>query len=207
MKKNNSAAMAVLTVLIVVGCFVFIWKFILPDYTIKQQQIAQGNIDIENAQAKFDSLNKTKVTLGQLGDLVNQMLVAVPSDKDAPNLITELEAIAAKNNTTIPSINIASVSGPTALTVSTTASGASSVGVSFAVCGSFDDMHSMMAALENDLRFMDIQNVTLTQEAADSSSGSTGGDSCAGKLSTAVQLQAFERTSASAASASVTPGT
>lgn len=194
MKKNNSAFMAVLTVMIVIGCFVFTWKFILPGYTQKQQEIAQIDLEIKNAQAKYDSLTETKAALSQLGDLVNQMLVAVPSDKDTPNLITELEAIAAKNDATIPSISIADSSSSESATsaASGVASSSNAITVSFAVCGSFDGMHTMISSLESDLRFMNVQSITLTQEAA-SSSPVSGSDTCSGKLSLAIQLLAYKR--------------
>jgi Tfp pilus assembly protein PilO len=186
MKKNNSGLMAALTFLIVVASFIFTWRFVIPDYTSKKQAIAQTDLEITNEQAKFDSLNTTKASLNQLGDLVNQMLVAVPSDKDAPNLITELEAIASKHNTTIPSINIVD----SASAAGTASSSSSPVTISFAVCGAFDDMHTLVSALESDLRFMNIQNITLTQQAA-GSAGDTS--SCSGKLSLSLQLQAFKR--------------
>ena len=200
MKKNNSALSAFLCVLIVVASFVFTWKFILPDYTLKQQEITQTNQDISIAQAKYNSLNQTKTSLNQLGDLVNQMLVAVPSDKDTPNLISELEAVAAKNSMTIPSINIAAApaSGSTTTTTTTTLAGVpNSEKVSIAVCGSFASVHALISSLETDLRFMDVESVTLTQEAADSGSG---GDSCADQTALSIQLKVYERTSASSAS-------
>lgn len=162
MKRSNAGAQLILVFLIITASFVVSWKLIIPKYQASKQQSDQLDVDIENAKNKLDSLNTARTSLAGLGDIVNQMLVAVPSDKDSPNLITELEAIANTYSVTIPSIQISdATSSDTAVTSAPVASN-NKISVSFSTYGTYENLNLFVSAIEKDVRFMNVDSISYT---------------------------------------------
>jgi Tfp pilus assembly protein PilO len=199
MKRSNSSIFyGGITVLIVVASFLYSWKFIIPKYRDNRAESLSIDTKIANANKKLESLKKAQTALVQLGDIPKQLSVAVPQDKDMPNLITELEAVAAKYKIIIPTISITDGSGSTtASATSTAAAGTSSSGntvtIAFAVPGSFDDINGLISDLEKDIRFMNIKSVSIS-----STQSQTGGSS----MSVALQIEAYKRGSAASSATS-----
>lgn len=193
MEKNNKFYGFMIFVL-VAASFVFCWKSVIPKYQENKKQTAQLEQDIKTAKIKLESLKTTKADIDMMGDVVNQMLISVPGDKDTPNLITELETIATQNKTYIPSIQISDGASSSTTTVSSSSSTVSSnqVSIAFSVDGTFTNLNAMMTALENDIRFMNINAVTLSNSSTNASED---------KLSMSVQLTAFKRATSSVAAA------
>ena len=204
MHKSNASFANAIALIVVAAAFVISWKFIIPTYQTNQKQDAQLDVDIQYAKAKLSSLDTTRTSLAKLGDTFNKMLVAVPADKDAPNLITELEVIAKANSLVIPAIQIgnaktAAAVGADGLPVASTDT---KVDFSFAVEGSYDNLSKMIAALENDIRFMNISSMALSKVQTEDGSSSD-------KMSLTVQLKAYrfiDNSLASVANASLLTG-
>lgn len=199
-KANNSSFWGAMAFLITVASFVVAWKFIIPSYQENQQQSAQLDVDIKYAKAKLNSLNTTKASLSKLGDTVNKILVSIPADKDAPNLISELEVIANTYSVTIPTIQISDAASPTDAASGLATTGTNNkVGVAFTVNGSYDNLSQMISALENDIRFMNITSMSLGK--VQTKDGSSSDD-----MTLTVQLSAYKflDTSLSTASGSNT---
>ncbi len=192
MKKSNSAFYAGVTFLIVVASFLYSWKFIIPKYHENQIASTQLDSEISGADKQLESLKKAQSTLTQLGDIPHQLTLAVPEDKDMPNLITELEAVAAKYNIILPAIAVSDGSGASADaaagTVSTVAG--NTISFSFSLPGSFDDLHGLIGAFEKDIRFMNIKSVSIS-----TSTDSKGASS----LSVSMQIEAYKRGASAAA--------
>lgn len=189
MKKNNYSSFVVLVLLIVAASFYFSWQFILPNYKQNRLELAKTNMEIDSAKEKLDSLKTAQSSLNSLGNMVDQMFVAVPKDADESNLITELEAIATKCQTYIPSIQIgtnsSSSSDSSANSFTDTASAGSSnvIPISFSVNGSYENLNQFVTDVEKDVRFMDIK--TLSLSVSD------------GKASLSMQINSFKRPSTS----------
>ena len=191
-KKTNTALFAAIAVLIVLGSFYYTWKMIIPKYTQDRAESASLDTSIADANKKLDSLKKAQTTLNQLGDIPTQLSVAVPEGKDMPNLITELEAIATKNGMILPTISVSD--GTSATPASGTAPVAStstgnSITISIATPGSFESITSLIADLEKDIRFMNIQSVSIS---------STTDDKGVQTMSVALQIEAYKRGAAAA---------
>jgi Tfp pilus assembly protein PilO len=189
-KKSNSTFYGGVTVLIVICSFIYSWKFLVPKYNTQKAEIKVVEDELKMATNKLESIKTTKVTLESLKPITNQLFIAVPGDKDSPNLITELEALALKNKIVIPSIQIAEGSiansgGETA----TASSGANAVSISFAVSGSFENLNSLIVSIEKDIRFMNIKSFSFSANEKDSN-----------QMSLTLQIEAYRR-SASAATA------
>ena len=165
MQRNNSGFYAMAAVLLTAASFLYAWKFVVPDYQKNLEGIERTNKEIDLAKVKLESLQKTKNSLNQLGDVVDKLFLAVPADKDAPNLITELEAIATKYDTIIPSIEANDSTGlanPSAgNTAVSPAPSSNAIMVSFSVQGSFENLNKMISTLENDIRFTNIKSLTF----------------------------------------------
>lgn len=169
MKDDNSENYLVITALIVVlAAFIFCWKFAVPRYKEHKQQLETAKIELETASKKLEALKNAKTTLSTLGDITDKMLVAIPEDPDIPNLISELEAIAIRNRSYIPSIEVSPADEVN-----------KSIEVAFSVTGGFADLHNFISSLEDDVRFINIKNLTV------SSSGST--------MTLSVSLDAYYR--------------
>lgn len=192
MKRSNNVINIFIAVIIAAGSFAYSWKFILPDYQKNEQKLATTTAEIKNAKTKLESLKTAQGSLSDLGDLVNQMLIAVPADKDTPNLITELEAVTAKYKIALPTIQITDGAAGSATTAAASSSSIGSVSVSFSVNGSFDNIQKLIYDLEHDIRFMNVQSVSLTSASSEKSGG---------QMSMSLQLTAFKR-----ADTSLSPG-
>lgn len=168
----------ILIVLAIGVSFYLAWKVIIPKYKEDKTALARAKSEIEAAQLKIDSLDKAKIDLAELGSVVDQMLIALPKDEDTPNLIAELEALAASHQTVIPSIQITNSAGAAAAANNT-------VEVNFSVNGSFANLSGLITSLEKDIRFMSVQSATLTSSDE--------------QMSLALQLLAYKRIDAAAA--------
>jgi Tfp pilus assembly protein PilO len=144
--------------MIALASFIYCWKSIIPDYQKNQEALAKTNKEIELSKAKLESLQNTKNSLAQLGDIVDRLFISVPADKDTPNLITELEAIATKSETVIPSIQISEA----APSKDTKAPAKNAISVSFSVNGTYENLNKMITALEKDIRFTNIKSLTYS---------------------------------------------
>lgn len=183
--NNSKGFYATMAVLLTVASFIYAWKFIIPSYQKNLEAIAKTNKEIELAKAKLESLQKTKTSLDQLGDIVDRLFIAVPADKNTPDLITELEAIATKSETIIPSIQIADSSAPTAGAAPVAGAPVAlpnAIAVSFSVNGTYENLNKMITALEKDIRFTNIKSLTF------------GASDDKKTISLAVQLEVYKRT-------------
>lgn len=202
-KKTNSAFYAGITVIIVIASFLYTWKFIIPQFGVNKAKSAALDTEISSASLKLDSLKKAQTSLTQLGDIPTQLSVAVPADKDMPNLITELEAIAAKYKMILPTISVsdgsssaASTSSLGSATPASSTAPANTVSVSIAVPGSFEAFTGLISDLEKDVRFMNIKSVSIS---------STTDEKGATIMSLSLQMEAYKR-GAAATTASTAVG-
>lgn len=183
MKRSNSQFYGALAVMITIASFLFCWKFTLPSYRTSQQAIAQTEEETDQAKAKLESLKVAQKSIASLGDTVDNVLLSVPKDKDTPNLITELEALAAQYKLLLPSINISDASSAVAgnATALGTTNSSDAVSVTFgSVESDFTNIHNFIASLEKDVRFMNIEETTITNNPE------------TGKLSLSVKIKAFK---------------
>lgn len=188
MKRTNSYLSAIVAIIIAVGCFWYSLAVLVPNIQSQNAKLDQAQSNVEQADSYLQDLIRSKSSIAELGDLPSLLSLAIPGDKDTPNLITELEAVAAKHKMVIPSIQVSDSATDEA---SDTAS-SNTVDVNFTVQGSFTDVSAFVAAIEGDIRYMNIQSITMT-----SIEGSSGNSS--GSVSLSLQLQAYKRASAETA--------
>lgn len=188
MHKSNTGFYAAVAVLLIGASFLYSWKFLVPSHQKKQSEIVKTEKEIEAAKAKLNSLGTTKASLDELGPVVSKMFIAIPEDKDLPNLITEFEALAAKHETVIPGFQISDASAATVAPTTGAApvSAGNSTLVSFTVNGNFEKLNQFVSSLEKDIRFINLKSLTFST----SEDGKT--------ISLAVQLEVYHRGSNSA---------
>lgn len=170
MSRSNNYLYVAIILLLVGGSFVFTWKYTIPKYQENQSQEAQIDQEIKASKTKLESLKTSKNSLDQLGETVDQVLLAVPTDEDIPNLITEIEAIGAKNQIAIPGVQIGQggvVTGGGAGSIAST----NEITISFLAGGSFEGLTGLMSTIEKDLRFMNIDNFALNKTDKEEGSG------------------------------------
>ncbi len=158
-KSKKSAASGVLPVLLIVITFLLSWFWLVPQYKQNQADAAQVSYEVTAVKGKLESLQSAKSTLDSLGTTVDSMFVAIPDNQDTGNIITTLEAIATANSTYVPSFQIGSTTATTAASTATT--GLGTVPVSFSINGSFANLTAFIKAVENNLKFFNVQSLTI----------------------------------------------
>lgn len=163
-KSNNKLLSNAMAVILTAVIFLVSWKMILPSYADNKSKANVLKSEVDEAQNKIASIESAKVDLSGITDTINQLLVAIPEDKDEPNLISELEAIGTKNSIGIPSIEISSGASASATDTSTSLSAGTPVTVSFSVIGSADKISALTESLEKSIKFMNIKTITMTSQ-------------------------------------------
>lgn len=157
MRRNSNTYHLLLAIVVVIACFYYCSTKLAPKYREDRANLSLIQLELKAINNKKASLQNAKQSIDELGDIVDKMLVAVPQDKDAPNLIAELEAIAIKYQVQLPSVQILD----SAATADATGSD-NVIPVAFTVHGSFSDIQQFVEAIEKDIRFMNIKTLTLS---------------------------------------------
>jgi Tfp pilus assembly protein PilO len=148
--------MAVLTAVVLITT----WKVVAPGYAQEKSRKLELENEIGLAKQRLDWLDASKTELLKNKDLLDQLFVAVPKDSDAPNLISELEAIAIKNSLVIPSIGISD--GESAEGESATASASNLLAITLSVNGNFENINNFLASLEKSVKYMNVTSLTYS---------------------------------------------
>jgi Tfp pilus assembly protein PilO len=158
MRQSSNAVYSVTMILIIViGSFLYSWKVIIPKYQKNKLELTKLEQEVVSANAKLDSLRVAKQDIADLGLIFNQLFVAMPKDKDEPNTISEIEAMATLNKLTLPNIQISDTSS-----ADTTGAASSTVKIAFSVTGTFENVQKLITALQKDLKFINIKSTTLS---------------------------------------------
>lgn len=167
MNKNEmNLLFPIITLAIAVVAFLVVLKILMPKVAVDQAKVSAAESDVNMAQAKLDSISAAKNSMDRMPDIVNNLLISVPDSVDAPDLITEVAAIASANQLTIntmsPPSNKSSqaATATTAGKVSATASTSSEVAVS--VSGSFPAVNNFISGIETSIRFSKITSLTIS---------------------------------------------
>lgn len=157
-QSNNKLFYVITSILIVIACYFADYYFLIPSYKKVQSDLATAESQSTAAAAKKDSLVQSKQTLDSAGDLLNKVMIAIPSGKDTPNTISELEAIAKKNNTTIPTIQIKdTASSASSSSATPVATASNQIDISISISGAFGDLNNFITDVENDLKFFEVK--------------------------------------------------
>ncbi|MEI6498701.1 MAG: type 4a pilus biogenesis protein PilO [bacterium] len=177
MRRNNNNYHLLLALIVVSACFYYSQSKLVPKYREDKANLSLIQLELNAINNKKVSLQNSQTSIDELGDIVNKMLIAVPQDKDAPNLVAELEAIAIKYQVQLPSIQIldSATGGADGMTTESD----NVIPVAITVNGTYSDIQQFIGAVEKDIRFMNIRNLTL------SSIGNT--------VSLNLQLNAYKR--------------
>lgn len=151
-RRNSGVFFNVFAIVLSLASFYVAWKMILPQYVINKNHHSKVEAEVKAAKDKLESLRVAKRSLDNLGTIVDQMFIAIPDQKDDPNIIAELEVIAAKHNTFIPSIQVSDSQNLKS----------NAVTISFSVSGGFADMQAFITSLENNLKFFSIKSLAIS---------------------------------------------
>ena len=155
-KNNTNFFLAVLALVIAVAGIIICRQFLIPSISENLAKISAYNYDIAKVEEKLDSISTAEKSMTKLSDLVNNFLIAVPDSVDAPNLITEIETIAAQNQLALPSL-----APPSGINATSDIS-VEGMEVSMSVTGSFQNINNFISSLENSIRFLKISGLTIT---------------------------------------------
>lgn len=176
-KNDRNLVLPILTLLFAFVGFIIVYKFLMPGIAENSAKSVAHDADIALAQGKLDSLSTANTKINNLSDLVSSLLVAVPASIDSPNLIAEVETIAAENQ-----VGLSSISPPTeAISASQSAvGGQKTLSVTVATAGTFVSQENFISGIESSIRFSRITSVTMTS-------------SSSGQIAASITFQVYRR--------------
>jgi len=150
-KFSNENFQAICAILISIAALIVCWEVALPAYAKNISDRDKYQADFEAAKLKLTSVstNANKLSASGASEVVDQLKIAIPTDKDLPNLITELEAIAKNEGMFIPAPSIADGADNT-------------VTISFGISGTLEEIESFMTTIQKDLRFFNIKTINMS---------------------------------------------
>lgn len=152
-KKDTILMLPALAIILSIGAYIISVNLLLPDIFKDSAKIEAYDKDIESAQVKLSSISESESAINKLSSTVNALLLAVPDSVDSPNLITEIETIAAANGVALPNI-----SPP----VSTQTASSDGLLTNITVVGSFQGVTSFVNALETNIRYSKLQSLSIS---------------------------------------------
>jgi len=180
-KKDSNLLLPAITLIVAIAGFLISYKLLMPAIADNLAKISAYESDIGRAQEKLDSISTTEKSITKISDLVNNLLIAVPDSVNAPDLITEIETIAAQNQVVLPSITPPE---DTDSGSNTSASGSSGLTVNISISGPFQNIYNFISALESSIRFSKITTLTITSSEE-------------GNLGASIAFEVYKRPSAS----------
>jgi len=143
--------------------FLISYFYTYPQLVAKNSLIKKYDDEAIAGQSTLTSLEKTKTLLEKSQANLMDAKVAVADDKDSPNILAELERLAARYGAIIPSVQINDAATSAKVKGNSASSGIiSPVLVSFMISGSADNMKSFVKALENDLKIFNIKSMVVS---------------------------------------------
>ena len=186
MKSSSSLSSVALAIIFIIFTYILSSFYVMPKYAQSKSEIKSVEKEISDARAKMDSLDASREQLKNIDSTVKSMFIAIPEDFDEANLISEIEAIAVKNQIVLPSIaisvsspnQVATPTDPTAVAIPTISG--TPITISFNASGSFEQLSGLITALEKSIKFMNIKTLSY----------STAED---GSLELSLQVEAYSR--------------
>jgi len=161
-KEDRSLFLPVLAFLIAIIAFFVSWKILMPQIADNQAKIKAYDADIELAELKTASLSDANKKIASMSGLVNQLLVAIPEGVNSPDLIAEIETIAAVNQVLLSSIS------PPGAGEQTSDSSPDSSSTTISLSGGFTSIYNFISSLENSIRFLKITSLSISSTEVDS---------------------------------------
>lgn len=160
-KEDRSLFLPVLALLIAIIAFFVSWKMLMPQIADNQAKIKAYDADIELAELKTASLSDANKKIASMSGLVNQLLVAIPEGVNSPDLIAEIETIAAVNQVLLPSIS------PPGADEQSSEGSPDSSSTTISVSGGFTNIYNFISSLENSIRFLKITSLSISSTEVD----------------------------------------
>lgn len=154
-KEEKNLFLPLIALLITATVFFLSWKILIPSIVDNQAKIKAHNVDIGLAETKIQSLTDANKKIGSISGLVNQLLVAIPEGVDTPDLIAEIETIAALNQVILPSISPPS-------TDSQSNDSSDGLSATISISGGFTNIYNFISSLENSIRFLKITSLSIS---------------------------------------------
>jgi Tfp pilus assembly protein PilO len=160
-KEDRSLFLPVLALLIAIIAFFVSWKMLMPQIADNQAKIKAYDADIELAELKTASLSDANKKIASMSGLVNQLLVAIPEGVNSPDLIAEIETVAAVNQVLLPSIS------PPGADEQSSEGSPDSSSTTISVSGGFTNIYNFISSLENSIRFLKITSLSISSTEVD----------------------------------------
>jgi len=160
-KEDKNLFLPIVALLIAVTAFFVSWKMLMPKIAENQAKIKAYDADIELAELKTQSLSDANKKIASISGLINQLLIAIPEDINSPDLITEIETIAATNQVLLPSIS------PPGSGEQSSESSIDGSSTTISISGGFTNIYNFVSSLENSIRFLKITSLSISSTEVD----------------------------------------
>ncbi len=152
MNKSN-----IISIICVVAILAFGYFVTYPVLTsINQNTLANKAKaqEVTDAQTKLNNLNSLKSEFAKYQEQVKLLSVAAPSTAEMPEILTQLNTIAAKSGMVLGSVQ------------PTTAQNSGAVSVNVSASGNFGACQSFLSNLEKNVRIVTVKSMNLTSSSA-----------------------------------------
>jgi len=185
-KKELNLFLPAVALIVAISGFLVSCQLLMPAIAVNQAKISAYKTDINKAQEKLDSIGAADKSMVKISDLVSNLLIAVPDSVDAPNLITEIESIAAQNQVALSSISPPEdISLGLSVEENEAQTNSSGLIANLAISGPFQNTYNFISAIESSIRFSKITSLTITSSEE-------------GMLGTSIAIEVYKRPSVTA---------
>lgn len=216
MKKVIISLISLVIVLVLVFLAVIpLWDSV----KIKYIELNSKQQDLENLQRLTEKISRLKQEYQKLESESEKVFLALPKEKDIPNLLVQFQALAATNGLSMESIDFGQIATPvankvgenvaivdeeggvadmtrTAVPTTAVTAGSQSVAsslrnldVSMALTGTYEDFKKYLAALAKNIRSMDVKTIVFNQISQESAETRTETEDYKFNLSVIVYYQ------------------
>lgn len=168
-----------LIALLPLGAIAVVVWLVIPEYRALEAAKAQ-RIEAEEAlQSKEELLAKIKRLTAQyreVGDAALKVPQIIPKTPDIPNLLVEIPEIAVQHGVTLHDLSFNAQEdtrgGRQPQQGSSSASAYESMNATLSLSASYDALKAFLAALEKELRIMDVQSLQVAAQQGEAEGGS-----------------------------------
>lgn len=160
--------------LILVAIAIISWQFVWPAYGVikdSRAELATWETKLNDANASKEKLKTLEDKYNKMGDDALKVLAALPTDKDIPELLVEMEALTSKSGLVLNSIVFGQADSGSAKSLSQKnkeePKDYKTLRVDATMAGDMASLGKFLEGSEKSLRLMDVKKVNFSTKSAE----------------------------------------
>jgi Tfp pilus assembly protein PilO len=163
-----------LAFLILAAIVIVFWQFVLPAYGVveeRREELAVWESKLQEASASKEKLKSLEEKYQKMEEDAVKVLQALPSSKEIPGLLVEMEALSSKSGLVLNSINF-SQEGKAKKSLSSSKTqqetkAYQTIRLDLSMAGDMTSLRKFLEGAEKSLRLMDIESVNFSTKSTE----------------------------------------